>query len=90
MYLLDTFYVSSYSRNLISISKLNKFGFVFNFENKKHIIVKNYILVGSAYVCDSLYCLRTKLHIHESNSVENTMVDNKHDLKDNQSYLFWH
>ena len=88
--LVDTFYVSSYSRNLISISKLDKFGFAFKFENSKLIIMKNSMNIGSAYMCDGLYRLKTKFQIQESHSIENTMIGNKRGLKDDQSYLLWH
>ena len=54
----DTFYVPAISRNLISISKLDHDGFVFNFEHGLLKVYKNAILVGNGFLYDGLYKLK--------------------------------
>ena len=53
--LFQTFYVPSVSRNLVSISKLDKAGYSFNFGNGCFSLFKQNLLLGSGILCDCLY-----------------------------------
>ena len=54
MDLENTFYVSSISRNLISLSRLDRFGYLVLFSRKKLSLNFNSIIVGSNDLCDGL------------------------------------
>ena len=61
----ETFIVSSFRRNFVSISVLDKFGYSCSFENNKFSLFQNSNLVGTgslSYV-DNLICLIQLLHI---------------------------
>ena len=51
--LTETFYVPSISINLISLSKVDNDGFVFNFGLGVLSINRNNIQIGSGFECDS-------------------------------------
>ena len=55
LYLHDTFYVFSIFRNLISLSKLDLEGHIFNFGNQSFRLYKNSFLVGFKVLCNGLY-----------------------------------
>ena len=57
MDLFETFVVSSFRRNLISISSLDKFGFSCSFGNNKVSLYQNSNMVGSGSLIDNLYML---------------------------------
>ena len=53
--LLETFYVPSISRNLVSLSKLDKVGYVFKFGSGCFSLYKNTCMIGGGTLCDGLY-----------------------------------
>jgi len=55
--LLDTFYVPSISRNLISLSKLDVAGYSFKFGNGCFILYKSTCMIGSGTLSYGLYKL---------------------------------
>ena len=55
--LLDTFYVPSISRNLISLSKLDLAGYSFKFGNGCFSLYKSTCMIGSGTLFDGLYKL---------------------------------
>ena len=57
MDLMETFYVPSISRNLISVSILDYAGYSVLFGYKKLSLISNSIIVGHAILCDGLYKL---------------------------------
>ena len=55
--LVETYYVPSLSRNLVSLSKLDKTGYSFNFGNGCFSLFKHNYLIGTGTLCDNLYKL---------------------------------
>ena len=53
--LKNTFYIPSFSRNLVSIARLVHFGFKFVFENSNFILFQNDIVVGNGFLVNGLY-----------------------------------
>ena len=56
--LLETLYVPSLSRNLVSLSKLDVTGYSFNFGNGCFSLFKHNHLIGTSVICDGLYKLK--------------------------------
>jgi len=52
-----TFYVPSFSQNLISISRLIPFGYSFNFKDTSFELFHNFECVGNNILSDGLYLL---------------------------------
>jgi len=52
---LDTFYVPSISRNLVSLSKLDVVGYSFKFESGCFNLFKRTCMIGSGTLSDGLY-----------------------------------
>jgi transposase InsO family protein len=86
----EVFYIPSYSRNLISISKLDKFGYCFKFENSKLSIYRNAIEIGSASIYDGLYRLNVMIQTQESLNTVYALVGNKRSTINDKSYMLWH
>ena len=81
--------VSSFRRNLVSISILDKFGYTCSFGNNKFSLFQNSNLVGTgslSYV-DNLYMLETIASYHETLQLS-TCVKRK--LTDENSSSLWH
>ena len=55
MDLLNTFYVPSISRNLVSLSKLDATGYSVLFSSGQLSLMLNSVTVGSGILCDGLY-----------------------------------
>ena len=55
--LMDTFYVPSISRNLVSLSKFDVAGYSFKFGNGCFSLYQRTYLIGSGALCDGLYRL---------------------------------
>ena len=64
----ETFVVSSFRRNLVSISVLDKFGYSCSFGNNKFSLFQNSNLVGtgSLFYVENLYMLDTVASYHET------------------------
>ena len=56
--LLETPYVPSLSRNLVSLSKLDVTRYSFNFGNECFSLFKHNHLIGTGVLCDGLYKLK--------------------------------
>ena len=88
--LLDTLYVPSLSRNLVSLSKLDLTGYSFNFGNGCFNLFKHNHLIGIGILCDGLYKLKldrwyaeTVLTLHHNVGIKYSLV--------NERYAFlWH
>ena len=52
--LLEIFYVPSISRNLVSLSKLDKAGYVFKFGSGCFNLYKDTCMIGGGTLCDGL------------------------------------
>ena len=55
--LYDTLYVPLFSRNLLSVTKLDDCGFVFKFGSKCFSLYKNNCMIGCGNLIDGLYKL---------------------------------
>lgn len=65
------FYIPSFFRNLVSVSRLLPLGFFFNISNKFHNIYCKFDLIGNGTPFDGLFCLSlqnnisyTSMHVH--------------------------
>ena len=87
--LVNTFYVPSFSKNLISISKLVSLGFEFNFIGSNVYLFNNSTDVGSGILANGLYKLNLD-PIYEQSLL--TMHDNgsKRNIIDESSSMLWH
>ena len=88
--LIDTFYVPSVSRNPVSLSKLDVFGFTFKFGHGCFNLCKNNFIIGSVIFIDGLYKLKLDDNFVESllNVFHNVGIKRSM-LNDNSAYL-WH
>ena len=88
--LIDTFYVPSVSRNPVSLSKLDVFGFTFKFGHGFFSLCKNNFIIGSVIFIDGLYKLKLDDNFVESLlNVFHHVGIKRSMLYDNLSYL-WH
>ncbi|KAL6328894.1 hypothetical protein AAG906_003911 [Vitis piasezkii] len=55
--LQKTFYVPSFSRNLISVSRLVPFGYSFHFSETSFSLIYKFECVGNGILSDGLYCI---------------------------------
>ena len=55
--LQKTFYVPSFSRNLISVSRLVPFGYSFHFLETSFSLIYKFDCVGNGILSDGLYCI---------------------------------
>ena len=86
----ETYVVSSFRRNLVSISILDKFGYTCSFGNNKFSRFQNSNLVGTSslsYV-DNLYMLDTVASYHVTLQLSTQGVKRK--LTDENSSSLWH
>ena len=51
-----TFYIPSFSKNLVSVSRLAPQGFDFQFKDVSFLIIKDSVPIGSGKLTDGLYC----------------------------------
>jgi len=79
--LLETLYVPSLSRNLVSLSKLDITGYSFNFGNGYFSLFKHNHLIGIGVLCDGMY-IETILTLHHN-------ADTKHSLVNERSAFLW-
>ena len=83
-----TFYVPSFSRNLILISTLVPFGYSFKFSDISLSLFYKSDLVGFGTLSNGLYCLNL-----QNNTSLNTMhvhVGTKHCVVNEDSSMLWH
>ena len=86
----ETYVVSSFRRNLVSISILDKFDYTCSFGNNKFSLFQNSNLVGTgslSYI-DNLYMLDTVASYHETFQLSTQGVKRK--LTDENSSSLWH
>ena len=85
--LFETFVLSSFRRNLISISSLDKFVFSCSFENNKISLYQNLNLIGSDSLIDNLYMLDVICSYNEI--LQTNSCGTKWKLNENSATL-WH
>ena len=85
MYLVDTTYVPVFTRNLISIPKLDSYGYGLKFGNNGVSLFYNSYLVSSSTLLGNLYSLNLdykysqcllSYHVHESSRKQNRVNEN--------------
>ena len=91
MDLIDTIYVPGFTRNLISVPKLDSYGYELKFGNHGVSLFYNSCLVGSGTLRGNLYALNLdykylesllSYHVHESSRKRNRVNEN--------SSILWH
>lgn len=86
-YTLDlerVFYIPSFSKNLVSVSRLVPHGFNFQFMNSSFLILKDSVTIGSGSLIDGLY--RLSLHV----SFEQSMMSVQGSVIKKNSSMLWH
>ncbi|KAL5827481.1 hypothetical protein ACOSQ4_019278 [Xanthoceras sorbifolium] len=83
-----TFYVPSFSRKLISVSRLVPFGYSFNFSETSFSLFYKSDCIGNGTLSDGLYCINL-----QNNAAYNTMhvqTGTKRCVIDEDSSTLWH
>jgi len=82
--LLETLYVPSLCRNLVSLSKLDVTSYSFNFGNGCFSLFKHNHLIGTGVLCDGLYKLKldalyveTVLTLHHNVGTKRSLVNER-------------
>jgi len=88
--LMDTFYVPSISRNLVSLSKLDVVGYYFKFGNGCFNLYKTTCLIGFGTLYDGLYKLNLDNLYTETLMISHHNVGSKHSLVDECPTFLWH
>jgi len=88
--LMDSFYVPSISRNLVSLSKLDVARYYFNFGNGCFSLYKRTCLIGSDTLYDGLYKLNLDNLYAETLMTSHHNVDTKCSLVNECVAFLWH
>ena len=89
--LVDTFCVPSIRRNLISISRLHKFGYSFKFENKGFSIYYDSNVIGTGTMVNNLYQLDLNAsHVYNVHSLHGNKLGTKRRMDCENSSMLWH
>jgi len=88
--LMNTFYVPSITRNLISLSKLDIAGYSFKFGNGCFSLFKRTFMIGSGTLYDGLYKLNLDNLYAETLMTVHHNVGSKRSLMDERSAFLWH
>ena len=88
--LFQTFYVSSLSRNLVSLPKLDLDGDFINFGNKSFTLFKNNSFVGSDILYDGLYKFNLHDEFVETLLTLHRSIGTKRSLNNENSSNLWH
>ena len=88
--LLETLYVPSLSKNLVSLSKLDVTRFSFNFGNGCFSLFKHNHLIGTSVLCDGLYILKLDGLYAETILTLHYNVGTKRGLVDERFVFLWH
>ena len=88
--LIDTFYVPSVSRNLVSLSKLDVYGFTFKFGHGCFSLCKNNSIIGFGILIDGLYKLKLDDNFAESLLNVFHKVGIKCSMLNDKSAYLWH
>ena len=85
-----TFYVPSFSRNLISVSRLVPFGYSFRFSDSTFSLSYKSEIVGNSILSDGLFRINLQdntfynaMHIHDNASIKQCVVNE-------DSSALWH
>ena len=87
-YVLDlemTFYIPSFSRNLISVSRLVPLGYSFKFSYCTFNLFCKYELIGKGILSNGLFSINLQY-----NAVLHTHIGNKRCIMNEDSSILWH
>nr|KYP39242.1 Retrovirus-related Pol polyprotein from transposon TNT 1-94 [Cajanus cajan] len=90
LYLFETLYVLSISRNLVSLSKLDVNGYSIKFGNGCFSLYKHTHLIGSGILCDGLYKLNLDNLFAEILLTLHHNIGIKNGLENERSTYLWH
>ena len=90
MDLLNTFYVPSISRNLVSLSKLDATGYLVLFSSGQLSLMFNSVTVGSGILCDGLYKISLNHEFSQALITLYSNVGSKRGLINENSSILWH
>ena len=85
-----TFYIPSFSKNLISVSRLIPSGFSFSFVGSTFSLIKESVVVGDGTLVDGLYRLSLHPTFDHSFLTMHKSVGTKHKFMDEKSSMLWH
>ena len=85
----ETFVVSSFRQNLISLSCLDKFGYYCSFRNGMVSLYLNSNVIGTGSLTDKLYKLNIKT-TNENETLNSSNYDIKRKLTNENSSMLWH
>jgi len=88
--LMDTFYVPSISKNLVSLSKLDVVGYSFKFGNGCFSLYQRTYLIGFGTLFDGLYRLNLDNLYAETLMTSHHNVGTKRSLVNECSSFLWH
>lgn len=90
MDLENTFYVPSISRNLVSLSKLDRVGYSVLFNCGKLNLMFKSKVIGSGNLCDGLYKITLNPEFAQSLVTLHSNIGLKHGLITERSSILWH
>ncbi|RVW37000.1 Retrovirus-related Pol polyprotein from transposon TNT 1-94 [Vitis vinifera] len=90
MDLLNTFYVPSISRNLVSLSKLDATGYSVLFSSGQLSLMLNSVTVGSGILCDGLYKISLNHEFAQALITLHSNIGSKRGLINENSSILWH
>lgn len=90
LYLFQTLYVPSVSRNLVSLSKLDSVGYSFKFGNGCFSLLKNYQFIGSGFSCDGLCKFKLDNLFAEALLTVHHNIGTKRSMIYESSAFLWH
>ena len=85
----ETFVVSSFRQNLISLSCLDKFGYYCSFRNGMVSLYLNSNVIGTGSLTDKLYKLNIKT-TNGNETLNSSNYDIKRKLTNENSSMLWH
>ena len=88
--LFQTLYVPTFSRNLVSLPKLDKAGFSFKFGSGSFTLLKNNNIIGSGILCDGLYKFKLDDYFTETLMTLHHNIGTKRSLVNEHSAYLWH
>ena len=88
--LLETLYVPTFTRNLVSLQKLDVAGFSFKFGSGSFSLFKHNSFIGSGILCDGLYKFKLDNVFVETLMTLHHNVGTKRSLVNENSAYLWH
>ena len=90
MDLVDTCYVPTISRNLVSLSRIDELGYCLCFCSGKLSIFYDSIKVGSGILCDGLYKINLDFEFVKTLLILQSSVGLKRSFNNERFSILWH